>query len=77
MFNIPGGIEWFILLGIAFLVFGGRLLRTFGTVGKCFMEFRNAARDVEDDIKKTTLDNIVEGMIYRSDIDKNKDSRKS
>ena len=50
IFGLPGGYEWFVILIIALLVFGGRLPNVARSFGKSIVEFKRGLRDVKDDI---------------------------
>ncbi|MBA3015162.1 MAG: twin-arginine translocase TatA/TatE family subunit [Proteobacteria bacterium] len=61
MFGL-GTPELIIIMGIAFLVFGGKKLPEIGAgLGKGIRSFKNGLRDVED-TGKNMLENNVPGM---------------
>lgn len=75
MFGMPGGIEWIVILVVALLIFGKRLPEVMKSMGKGIVEFKKGVKGIED-IKKTTVNDVVENMINNSDVDKNKNLRK-
>jgi sec-independent protein translocase protein TatA len=49
MFELPGGIEWIVILAIVLLVFGvGRVGRIGGELGKGIREFRKGLEGDEE-----------------------------
>lgn len=75
MFGMPGGIEWIVILVVALLISGKRLPEVMKSMGKGIVEFKKGVKGIED-IKKTTVNDVVENMISNSDVDKNKNLRK-
>ncbi len=55
MFENIGGSELLVILFVVFIFFGPRKLPEIGkTIGKGVREFRNAMRDMQQDIKNNT-----------------------
>lgn len=48
--GMPGGWEWFIVLGIALLIFGKRLPEVGRSVGKSIVEFKKGIKSIDEDI---------------------------
>ena len=49
--GMPGGWEWFIVLGIALLIFGKRLPEVGRSVGRSIVEFKKGIKGIEDEIE--------------------------
>lgn len=57
MFSGVGGMEIFMLLVIALVVFGPQKLPEMGkSLGKAIREFKSAGDDIKDEITKATKD---------------------
>ena len=50
LFNLPGGMEWIVLLILGLILFGRRLPEVARSVGKSIVEFKKGMRDVKDEI---------------------------
>ncbi len=50
IFGFPGGMEWFVIGGLALLLFGRRLPDVARSFGKSIVEFKKGLHDVKDDI---------------------------
>lgn len=49
-FNLPGGMEWVVILIVGLLLFGRRLPDVARSLGKSIVEFKKGIREVRDDI---------------------------
>ena len=49
-FNLPGGMEWVVILVVGLLLFGRRMPEVARSVGKSIVEFKKGIRDVRGDI---------------------------
>lgn len=76
MFGL-GTPELLVILGIAFLVFGGKKLPELGAgLGKGIKSFKQSLRDVEDTGRKTLEDSVPgvkEVNALKEEVDKAKD----
>jgi sec-independent protein translocase protein TatA len=51
--NLPGNLEWIIILFVILLLFGGRRLPELARgLGKGIKEFKKASKDVEKEFKE-------------------------
>jgi sec-independent protein translocase protein TatA len=50
--GMPGGWEWFVILGIMLLLFGRRLPEIAKGVGRSIVEFKKGIKGVEDEIEE-------------------------
>jgi len=48
--NLPGGIEWIVLLVIGLLIFGRRLPDVGRSLGRGIVEFKRGIKGIEDEI---------------------------
>jgi sec-independent protein translocase protein TatA len=53
-FNLPGGMEWIVILIVGLLLFGRRLPEVARSLGKSIVEFKKGIKDVRDDIEDHT-----------------------
>ena len=49
-FNLPGGMEWVVILVVGLLLFGRRMPEVARSLGKSIVEFKKGIREVRDDI---------------------------
>lgn len=49
-FNLPGGLEWLVILIFGLLIFGRRLPEVARSIGKSITEFKRGMKDVQDDV---------------------------
>ena len=49
--SLPSGAEWIIILVIAVLIFGRRLLEIARGIGKSITEFKKGVKDMENEVK--------------------------
>ena len=54
LFNLPGGMEWIVLLILGLILFGRRLPEVARSVGKSIVEFKKGMRDVKDEIDQAS-----------------------
>jgi sec-independent protein translocase protein TatA len=50
-FNLPGGMEWVIILIFGLLLFGRRMPDVARSLGKSIVEFKKGIREVRDDME--------------------------
>lgn len=50
LFNLPGGMEWIVILIVGLLLFGRRLPDVARSLGKSIVEFKKGIREVREDI---------------------------
>lgn len=51
--SMPGGSEWFIILAVVLLLFGGKKIpELMRGLGKGIREFNNARNNIENEIKE-------------------------
>ena len=50
LFNLPGGMEWIVLLVLGLILFGRRLPEVARSVGKSIVEFKKGMKDVKEEI---------------------------
>ena len=56
--SFPGGWEWILIFVVLLLLFGAKRLPDLAKgLGKGILEFRKAAKEVTDDIRKEEIDN--------------------
>lgn len=55
-FNLPGGMEWVVILVVGLLLFGRRMPDVARSLGKSIVEFKKGIREVRDDIESQTKD---------------------
>ena len=53
-FNLPGGMEWVVILVVGLLLFGRRMPEVARSLGKSIVEFKKGIREVRDDIDEQT-----------------------
>jgi len=53
-FNMPGGMEWVVILVVGLLLFGRRMPEVARSLGKSIVEFKKGIREVRDDIDENT-----------------------
>lgn len=51
-FNMPHGVEWLVILGIALLLFGKRLPEVARSIGRGVVEFKRGLKGIEDDVTR-------------------------
>lgn len=53
LFSLPGGGEWFIIIFVVLLLFGGKKIpELMRGIGKGIKEFNNARNSIEEEIKE-------------------------
>jgi sec-independent protein translocase protein TatA len=50
--NMPHGVEWLVILGIALLLFGKRLPDVARSIGRGVVEFKRGLKGIEDDVTR-------------------------
>ncbi len=56
--SFPGGWEWILIFVVLLLLFGAKRLPDLAKgLGKGILEFRKAAKEVTDEIRKEEIDN--------------------
>ena len=57
LLSMPGGSEWFIILAVVLLLFGGKKIpELMKGLGKGIREFNNARSNIENEIKEGMRD---------------------
>ena len=51
LFNLPGGVEWLVILIVGLLLFGRRLPDVARSLGRSIVEFKKGIKGVHDDIE--------------------------
>lgn len=51
--GLPGGIEWFIILLVALLLFGKRLPEVARSMGSSITEFKKGINGITDDVNQS------------------------
>ncbi|HVZ94649.1 MAG TPA: twin-arginine translocase TatA/TatE family subunit [Phycisphaerales bacterium] len=59
MFNLPGGIEWLIILAIGLLLFGRRLPDIGRSLGRTIVEFKKGVKGIEDEVDSASSESAV------------------
>ena len=54
IFNLPGGMEWIVILIVGLLLFGRRLPDVARSLGKSIVEFKKGIKGVNDDIEDSS-----------------------
>jgi sec-independent protein translocase protein TatA len=49
-FSLPGGMEWFVILVVALLLFGKRLPEVARSMGRSITEFKRGLRNIQDEM---------------------------
>ncbi len=58
-FNLPGGGEWFVIIGIIALIFGGsRAISSMKDFGKEVHKLKKDVDDIKDEIKPDIIKSI-------------------
>jgi sec-independent protein translocase protein TatA len=67
LFNLPGGMEWIVLLVLGLILFGGRLPEVARSIGKSIVEFKKGMRDVKEELDDATRDQPRSRLENKSD----------
>ena len=57
--SVPGGLEWFVILLVALLLFGKRLPGVARSMGKSITEFKRGLRNISDEINREDIDEVL------------------